>query len=187
MRWRPGAGTLGDGILACAPAKSSTGSCKWATSSRRQLPAHVAPGGGGCSAGSRRSPAGDASVWGAQAPTAIRAAANCFCQLLVSQSDNNVKLIVLDRLQARAPSPCRHGWRGLSVYVAPASLVSRTGGASRRHCGDAVGEPRGLPSRAGTLQHRRPALHARAPVGAGTAFDARRCGRARLLQCATAP
>lgn len=33
------------------------------------------------------------------APTAIRAAANCFCQLLVSQSDNNVKLIVLDRLQ----------------------------------------------------------------------------------------
>lgn len=33
------------------------------------------------------------------APTAIKAAANCFCQLLVSQSDNNVKLIVLDRLQ----------------------------------------------------------------------------------------
>jgi coatomer subunit beta len=34
-----------------------------------------------------------------QAPTAVRAAANCYCQLLVSQSDNNVKLIVLDRLQ----------------------------------------------------------------------------------------
>lgn len=34
-----------------------------------------------------------------QAPSAIRAAANCFCQLLVSQSDNNIKLIVLDRLQ----------------------------------------------------------------------------------------
>ncbi|EFJ07199.1 hypothetical protein SELMODRAFT_448563 [Selaginella moellendorffii] len=33
------------------------------------------------------------------APTAIRAAANCYCQLLLSQSDNNVKLIVLDRLQ----------------------------------------------------------------------------------------
>lgn len=32
-----------------------------------------------------------------RAPTAIRAAANCYCQLLVSQSDNNVKLIVLDR------------------------------------------------------------------------------------------
>lgn len=32
-----------------------------------------------------------------QAPTAIRAAANCYCQLLVSQSDNNVKLIVLVR------------------------------------------------------------------------------------------
>ena len=30
-----------------------------------------------------------------QAPTAIRAAANCYCQLLVNQSDNNVKLIVL--------------------------------------------------------------------------------------------
>ena len=35
------------------------------------------------------------------APTAVRAAANCFCQLLVSHSDNNVKLIVLDRLQVR--------------------------------------------------------------------------------------
>lgn len=34
-----------------------------------------------------------------QAPSAIRAAANCYCQLLISQSDNNVKLIVLDRLQ----------------------------------------------------------------------------------------
>lgn len=34
-----------------------------------------------------------------QAPSAIRAAANCCCQLLASQSDNNVKLIVLDRLQ----------------------------------------------------------------------------------------
>jgi coatomer subunit beta len=33
------------------------------------------------------------------APTAITAAANCYCQMLVSQSDNNVKLIVLDRLQ----------------------------------------------------------------------------------------
>jgi len=32
------------------------------------------------------------------APTAIRAASNCYCQLLQSQSDNNVKLIVLDRL-----------------------------------------------------------------------------------------
>ncbi len=33
------------------------------------------------------------------APSAIKAAANCYCQMLVSQSDNNVKLIVLDRLQ----------------------------------------------------------------------------------------
>ncbi|KAH6821720.1 Coatomer [Perilla frutescens var. hirtella] len=32
------------------------------------------------------------------APTAIRAAANSYCQLLHSQSDNNVKLILLDRL-----------------------------------------------------------------------------------------
>jgi len=32
------------------------------------------------------------------APTAIRAAATCYCQLLAAQSDNNVKLIVLDRL-----------------------------------------------------------------------------------------
>ena len=33
------------------------------------------------------------------APTAVRAAANTYCQLLQTQSDNNVKLIVLDRLQ----------------------------------------------------------------------------------------
>ncbi|EFJ42176.1 hypothetical protein VOLCADRAFT_67325 [Volvox carteri f. nagariensis] len=33
------------------------------------------------------------------APSAVRAAANCFCSLLSSHSDNNVKLIVLDRLQ----------------------------------------------------------------------------------------
>lgn len=32
------------------------------------------------------------------APTAIKAAASTYCQLLLSQSDNNVKLIVLDRL-----------------------------------------------------------------------------------------
>ncbi|KAK4487945.1 hypothetical protein RD792_003689 [Penstemon davidsonii] len=32
------------------------------------------------------------------APTAIRAAANTYCQLLLSQSDHSVKLIVLDRL-----------------------------------------------------------------------------------------
>ena len=38
-----------------------------------------------------------------QAPTAIRAAANCYAQMLVSQSDNNVKLIVLDRLEVRMP------------------------------------------------------------------------------------
>ncbi|GIL87816.1 hypothetical protein Vretimale_13121 [Volvox reticuliferus] len=33
------------------------------------------------------------------APSAVRAAANCFCSLLSTHSDNNVKLIVLDRLQ----------------------------------------------------------------------------------------
>jgi len=32
------------------------------------------------------------------APTAVRAAANAYCQLLVSQSDHSVRLIVLDRL-----------------------------------------------------------------------------------------
>jgi len=32
------------------------------------------------------------------APTAIRAAASCFCQLVVSHSDNNVKLIMLERI-----------------------------------------------------------------------------------------
>ena len=35
-----------------------------------------------------------------QAPTAIRAAANCYCQLLVTHSDTNVKMIVLDRLHS---------------------------------------------------------------------------------------
>lgn len=34
------------------------------------------------------------------APTAIRAAASCFCQLVVSHSDNNVKLIVLERISS---------------------------------------------------------------------------------------
>ncbi|KAF3781577.1 Coatomer subunit beta-1 [Nymphaea thermarum] len=38
------------------------------------------------------------------APTAIRAAANTYCQLLLSQSDNNVKLIILDRLNELKPS-----------------------------------------------------------------------------------
>eukprot|EP00216_Chloropicon_sp_CCMP2111_P006079 CAMPEP_0198237456 /NCGR_PEP_ID=MMETSP1446-20131203/3304_1 /TAXON_ID=1461542 ORGANISM="Unidentified sp, Strain CCMP2111" /NCGR_SAMPLE_ID=MMETSP1446 /ASSEMBLY_ACC=CAM_ASM_001112 /LENGTH=971 /DNA_ID=CAMNT_0043919623 /DNA_START=94 /DNA_END=3009 /DNA_ORIENTATION=+ len=32
-------------------------------------------------------------------PSAVRAAANCYCGLLVTHSDNNVKLIVLDRLE----------------------------------------------------------------------------------------
>lgn len=32
------------------------------------------------------------------APTAIRAAAQCYCQLLATQSDNNIKLILLDRI-----------------------------------------------------------------------------------------
>ncbi|KAJ0765660.1 putative clathrin/coatomer adaptor, adaptin-like, armadillo-like helical [Helianthus annuus] len=35
------------------------------------------------------------------APTAIKAAANTYCQLLLSQSDNNVKFIVLDRLNLK--------------------------------------------------------------------------------------
>lgn len=37
-----------------------------------------------------------------QAPTAIRAAADCYTQQLVTQSDNNVKLIILDRLEVRS-------------------------------------------------------------------------------------
>jgi coatomer subunit beta len=35
-----------------------------------------------------------------QAPTALRAAANCFIDICIKESDNNVKLIVLDRLIA---------------------------------------------------------------------------------------
>jgi len=34
------------------------------------------------------------------APTAIKAAATCYIELIVKESDNNVKLIVLDRLIA---------------------------------------------------------------------------------------
>ena len=34
------------------------------------------------------------------APTAIKAAASCYIELIVKESDNNVKLIVLDRLIA---------------------------------------------------------------------------------------
>lgn len=40
-----------------------------------------------------------ALVFLSSAPTAVRAAASTYCQLLQSQSDNNVKLIILDRLQ----------------------------------------------------------------------------------------
>ena len=36
-----------------------------------------------------------------QTPTAIRAAANCYAQMLTNQSDSNVKLIVLERLEVR--------------------------------------------------------------------------------------
>jgi coatomer subunit beta len=34
------------------------------------------------------------------APTAVKAAASCYIDLIVKESDNNVKLIVLDRLMA---------------------------------------------------------------------------------------
>lgn len=51
------------------------------------------------------------------APTAVRAAANCFCQLLVSHSDNNVKLIVLDRLQV--------GWAGAQGWGLGVATRSR--------------------------------------------------------------
>lgn len=34
------------------------------------------------------------------APTAIKAAASCYIELIIKESDNNVKLIVLDRLIA---------------------------------------------------------------------------------------
>jgi coatomer subunit beta len=43
------------------------------------------------------------------APTAIKAAASCYIDLIVKESDNNVKLIVLDRLVALKVS--------LSVWV----------------------------------------------------------------------
>uniref|UniRef100_T1JB85 Coatomer subunit beta n=1 Tax=Strigamia maritima TaxID=126957 RepID=T1JB85_STRMM len=39
------------------------------------------------------------------APTAIKAAASCYIELIVKESDNNVKLIVLDRLIALKESP----------------------------------------------------------------------------------
>lgn len=39
------------------------------------------------------------------APTAIRAAATCYIELIVKESDNNVKLIVLDRLIALREHP----------------------------------------------------------------------------------
>ncbi|RXG56140.1 Coatomer subunit beta [Armadillidium vulgare] len=39
------------------------------------------------------------------APTAIKAAANCYIELIIKESDNNVKLIVLDRLVALKDTP----------------------------------------------------------------------------------
>ena len=38
-------------------------------------------------------------------PTAIRAVAQCYIELVVSESDNNVKIIVLDRLKALCSKP----------------------------------------------------------------------------------
>lgn len=37
-----------------------------------------------------------------RAPSAVKAAATCYIELIVKESDNNVKLIVLDRLVAMA-------------------------------------------------------------------------------------
>ena len=37
-----------------------------------------------------------------RAPTAVKAAATCYIELIVKESDNNVKLIVLDRLVSMA-------------------------------------------------------------------------------------
>ena len=51
------------------------------------------------------------------APTAITAAANCYCQMLVSQSDNNVKLIVLDRLQVIGPCKILLGAQEAGTYL----------------------------------------------------------------------
>lgn len=42
------------------------------------------------------------------APSAIRAAAQCYIDLIVKESDNNVKLIVLDRLVALNHLPAHH-------------------------------------------------------------------------------
>ncbi|XP_040577770.2 coatomer subunit beta isoform X2 [Lepeophtheirus salmonis] len=39
------------------------------------------------------------------APTSVKAAASCYIELIVKESDNNVKLIVLDRLMAMKESP----------------------------------------------------------------------------------
>ena len=50
------------------------------------------------------------------APTAVKAAANCYCQLLASQSDNNVKLIVLDRL-AELKNDHRHVMQELVMDI----------------------------------------------------------------------
>lgn len=62
-----------------------------------------------------------------QAPTAIRAAANCYTQQLVTQSDNNVKLIILDRLEvgSLAPKEAHSQPVALSVLL---DLVISSGG-----------------------------------------------------------
>lgn len=36
------------------------------------------------------------------APSAVKASASCYIELIVKESDNNVKLIVLDRLVSMA-------------------------------------------------------------------------------------
>jgi coatomer subunit beta len=51
------------------------------------------------------------------APTAIRAAASVYIELIVKESDNNVKLIVLDRLIALKDHPSHERGRYLRSLI----------------------------------------------------------------------
>ena len=55
-----------------------------------------------------------------RAPTAVKAAATCYIELIVKESDNNVKLIVLDRLVSMAET---HDKVGL-VFMTPPFIIS---------------------------------------------------------------
>lgn len=63
-----------------------------------------------------------------RAPSAVKATATCYIELIVKESDNNVKLIVLDRLVAMAETHEKVSYLLLLLYVSVSSLYGDSSG-----------------------------------------------------------